>query len=81
MLERYKESLSDLVHLLKVDPKNSAAQREVDIVKDYWRKVIKRPKFQFIMKLRHVEFHAFFTHSCFNEKQRKLKEIKFSDFK
>lgn len=39
MLERYKDSLSDLVHLLKVDPKNTAAQREIEVVKDYWRKV------------------------------------------
>nr|XP_022308632.1 uncharacterized protein LOC111114562 [Crassostrea virginica] len=41
MLERYKDSLSDLVHLLKVDLKNSAAQREEDIVNDYWRKELK----------------------------------------
>lgn len=39
MLKRYKDSLSDLVHLLKVDPKNTAAQREIELVKDYWRKV------------------------------------------
>lgn len=39
MLERYKDSLSDLVHLMKVDPKNTAAQREIEVVKDYWRKV------------------------------------------
>ena len=55
MLERNKGSLSDLIHLLKVDPKNSAAQREVDIVKEN-----KLPEFQFKMKLKHLEFHAFF---------------------
>lgn len=39
MLKRYKDSLSDLVHLQKVDPKNTAAQREMELVKDYWRQV------------------------------------------
>lgn len=39
MLKRYKDSLSDLVYLQKVDPKNTAAQREMELVKDYWRQV------------------------------------------
>lgn len=39
MLKRYKDSLSDLVHLQKVDSKNKAAQREMELVKDYWRQV------------------------------------------
>lgn len=41
MLKRYKDSLSDLVHLQKVDPKNTAAQREMELVKDYWRQELK----------------------------------------
>jgi hypothetical protein len=39
MLKRFRDSLTDLIHLLRVDPKNGAAIREVELVKDYWRAV------------------------------------------
>ncbi|KAL3832002.1 hypothetical protein ACJMK2_023686, partial [Sinanodonta woodiana] len=37
MLQRYKESLEDLTHLLKLEPQNTAAKKEMDLVKNYWR--------------------------------------------
>ncbi|XP_061185926.1 sperm-associated antigen 1-like [Saccostrea echinata] len=41
MLKKFKDSLSDLVHLLRVDNKNTAAKRELELVKDYWREELK----------------------------------------
>ncbi|KAK3587971.1 hypothetical protein CHS0354_014488 [Potamilus streckersoni] len=42
MLQRYKESLKDLKHLLKIDPQNTAAKKEMDLVKDYWRQDLEK---------------------------------------
>lgn len=39
MLEQYKTGIEDLNHLLKVDPKNTAAKKEMEVLKGYWRKV------------------------------------------
>jgi len=39
MLKKNKESLEDLNHLLKVDSKNTAAKKEMEVVKGLWREV------------------------------------------
>jgi len=39
MLGMYREGIEDLKHLLAVDGKNTAAQKEMEVLKDYWRKV------------------------------------------
>lgn len=39
MLQQYKQGIEDLNHLLKVDPKNTAAKKEMEVLKNYWRKV------------------------------------------
>lgn len=39
MLKTHKASLEDLNQLLKVDPKNTAAKKEMDLVKALWREV------------------------------------------
>lgn len=39
MLLQYKASLQDLVELLKLEPKNSAAQKEMDTVKMAYKEV------------------------------------------
>ncbi len=38
-LKEYKKSLQDLTTLLKADSQNKDAKKEMDIVKDLWRKV------------------------------------------
>ena len=40
MNQQYKLSLQDLVELLKLEPKNSAAQKEMDSVKKLYKEVI-----------------------------------------
>ncbi|CAH1773410.1 unnamed protein product [Owenia fusiformis] len=44
MLMQYKESLEDLMTLLKLDPKNSAAKKEADVVKQYYKKQLTEMK-------------------------------------
>lgn len=44
MLKRYRDALEDLKHLLSVDPKNTAAKKEMDVIKDYWRKELESMK-------------------------------------
>ncbi|KAL4222400.1 Sperm associated antigen 1 [Mactra antiquata] len=44
MLKRYRDSLEDLKHLLQIDGKNTAAQKEMDIVKNYWREELEGMK-------------------------------------
>ena len=39
MLSHYKESIADLTALLKMDAKNTAAKKELELVKNYWREV------------------------------------------
>ena len=39
MLSHYKESLADLMNLLKIEPNNSAANKEVQVVKAAYRTV------------------------------------------
>ena len=59
MLERYKDSLSDLVHLLKVVPKkqrNAERSRHCEGLLEEG----KLPEFQVTMKLKDLEFYAFF---------------------
>lgn len=38
-LRRYSHAAKDLHELLKIDSKNTAAQSEIDAVKELWRKV------------------------------------------
>jgi hypothetical protein len=35
----YREGIEDLKHLLDIDPKNSAAKKEMELMKNYWREV------------------------------------------
>ncbi|XP_064614631.1 LOW QUALITY PROTEIN: sperm-associated antigen 1-like [Liolophura sinensis] len=44
MLSQYKDSLSDLTQLLKLEGKNSAARRELDLVKQYYREELEKLK-------------------------------------
>lgn len=39
-MKQYKESLEDLMHLIKVDPKNAAAKKEMEVVKGFYREVV-----------------------------------------
>ena len=39
MMHQYKESLQDLFTLLKLEPNNTAAKKEVEIVKKYYKEV------------------------------------------
>jgi len=39
--EKYKESLQDLTTLIKLDPKNTVAQKELEAIKELWRKELK----------------------------------------
>ena len=39
VLKKYKESLSDLMSILKLEPGNSAAKKECDTVKEAYKKV------------------------------------------
>ncbi|XP_070533194.1 sperm-associated antigen 1-like [Ptychodera flava] len=41
MLEQYKASLQDLTTLIKIDPKNGPAKKEMELVKEYWRKELR----------------------------------------
>ena len=36
---KYKEALQDLTVLLKLDPQNGAAKKELETIKDLWREV------------------------------------------
>ncbi|XP_077990089.1 sperm-associated antigen 1-like [Glandiceps talaboti] len=40
-LQHYKDSLHDLSRLLQIQPSNSAAKKELEIVKDSWRKELR----------------------------------------
>ncbi|OWF49446.1 sperm-associated antigen 1-like [Mizuhopecten yessoensis] len=44
MLKKYKDSLEDLTNLLKVDPKNTAAKKEMTLVKNYYREELQKMK-------------------------------------
>lgn len=44
MMKKYKESLEDLTHLLKIDPKNAAAKKEMTVVKNYYREELQKMK-------------------------------------
>ena len=46
MLKKNKESLEDLNHLLKVDSKNTAAKKEMEVVKGLWREELNTIKKQ-----------------------------------
>ncbi|KAL5007611.1 hypothetical protein ScPMuIL_016417 [Solemya velum] len=46
MLKNYKESLEDLTVLLKLENNNSAAKKEMELVKNYWREELKTMKSQ-----------------------------------
>ena len=39
MLGHNREGIEDLNHLLKLDPKNTAAKKEMDVMKKLWREV------------------------------------------
>ena len=39
LLGNYQESARDLTDLLKIEPSNAPAKKELDMVKDAWRKV------------------------------------------
>lgn len=39
MCQKYKLSLQDLIELLKLEPKNSAAQTEIDAIKQLYKEV------------------------------------------
>ena len=43
VLKKYKESLSDLMSILKLEPGNSAAKKECDTVKEAYKKVCDVP--------------------------------------
>ncbi|PIK58144.1 hypothetical protein BSL78_04944 [Apostichopus japonicus] len=40
-LENYFESIKDLTALLKLEPSNGSAKKELEMVKDFWRKELK----------------------------------------
>ncbi|XP_033761832.1 sperm-associated antigen 1-like isoform X2 [Pecten maximus] len=44
MMKKYKDSLEDLTHLLKIDPKNAAAKKEMTLVKNYYREELQKMK-------------------------------------
>lgn len=46
MMKKNKESLEDLNQLLKVDPKNTAAKKEMEVVKGLWREELNTIKKQ-----------------------------------
>ncbi|KAH3871677.1 hypothetical protein DPMN_034888 [Dreissena polymorpha] len=35
-MKKHREGIEDLSHLLKVDPKNTAAKQEMEVLKNYW---------------------------------------------
>ena len=39
MLGHNREGIEDLNHLLKLDPKNTAAKKEMEVMKKLWRQV------------------------------------------
>jgi len=43
-LQQYKSSLQDLVELLKLEPKNTAAKKEMDVVKQCYKEELQRLK-------------------------------------
>lgn len=42
--QHYRESISDLKNLLTMDPKNSAAKKELEVVKNFWRQELNAMK-------------------------------------
>ncbi|XP_052266340.1 uncharacterized protein LOC127868537 isoform X2 [Dreissena polymorpha] len=36
IMKKHREGIEDLSHLLKVDPKNTAAKQEMEVLKNYW---------------------------------------------
>ncbi|XP_052797101.1 sperm-associated antigen 1-like [Mya arenaria] len=44
MLKKYREGIEDLSHLLKVDPSNAAAKKEMEVLKNYWRQELQEMK-------------------------------------
>ncbi|XP_060067048.1 sperm-associated antigen 1-like [Ylistrum balloti] len=44
MMKKYIDSLEDLTHLLKIDPKNAAAKKEMTLVKNYYREELQKMK-------------------------------------
>ncbi|XP_053374130.1 sperm-associated antigen 1-like [Mercenaria mercenaria] len=44
MLKTYRDGIEDLKHLLQVDPRNSAAKKEMELLKNYWREELESMK-------------------------------------